>query len=200
MSLPDLQPPAMPTNVSRAWRPTLPGWSDDILPFYAQAAAALGPTDAWVELGVAWGRSIVYLASELVRLKKPGVTLWAVDPWQGEGEIHGERLPYSLRRLVDKATDEELALIHPLRLTSERASGLFERESVAGVFVDAAHDYESVARDLEMWWDAVAVGGVLAGHDYHSRDWPGVVSAVDEFCGLAHVRMTVYGTVWCVRK
>lgn len=48
------------------------------------------------------------------------------------------------------------------------------------VFVDACHEYEDVARDLQTASRLVADGGVLCGHDYCGA-WPGVVRAVHEF-------------------
>lgn len=48
------------------------------------------------------------------------------------------------------------------------------------IYIDAAHDYESVKHDIELWWPMVSDHGILAGHDfddYHS----GVVRAVTEF-------------------
>lgn len=47
------------------------------------------------------------------------------------------------------------------------------------VFVDAAHDYESVKADAAAAHQAVDPDGVLIFHDYCST-WPGVVQAVDE--------------------
>ncbi len=46
------------------------------------------------------------------------------------------------------------------------------------VYIDAAHDYESVRTDLDTWWPLVKVGGVFTGHDF---DIPSVSRAVIEF-------------------
>jgi predicted TIM-barrel fold metal-dependent hydrolase len=34
------------------------------------------------------------------------------------------------------------------------------------VWIDAAHDYENVKRDIESWYPKLKSGGVLFGHDY----------------------------------
>jgi hypothetical protein len=47
-------------------------------------------------------------------------------------------------------------------------------------YVDASHDYESVANDLEAWWERLTQEGILAGHDYDPTH-PGVIRAVNEF-------------------
>jgi hypothetical protein len=51
--------------------------------------------------------------------------------------------------------------------------------SVAAVFVDAGHDYESVMQDLKGWWPHVLPGGLFCGHDYEL--FPGVKRAVTEW-------------------
>lgn len=58
--------------------------------------------------------------------------------------------------------------------------------SLDWVYIDAAHDYSSVARDLEVTRQKVKSDGIIAGHDYVR--WGsfgfrcGVVEAVNEFC------------------
>ncbi len=50
-------------------------------------------------------------------------------------------------------------------------------------YIDAAHDKESVAQDMELWWPLLSARGILAGHDFamKSGDHPGVAEAVHEF-------------------
>lgn len=48
------------------------------------------------------------------------------------------------------------------------------------IYIDAAHDYDSVLKDLEAWWPLTSEIGVFAGHDYDETH-PEVVRAVDEF-------------------
>jgi hypothetical protein len=187
--------PTMTLDESRAWRPSLPGWSNDILPFYRELAGALEDGGEVVEVGVAAGRSIVFLASELVRLKKTKCKLWAVDPWpddyfQGSGgEWNGfGRL---LRKLVSHASDPELSLLHFLRLPSAEAAALWiadpTRKKPAAVFVDGDHSESAARLDLEIWRRACARGTqstlppradklepyrtVMAGSDYRPPEW-----------------------------
>ena len=55
------------------------------------------------------------------------------------------------------------------------------------IYIDAAHDYTSVRRDLEAWWPKLSEGGIFSGHDYitDTRIWRGkkceVYRAVNEF-------------------
>lgn len=62
------------------------------------------------------------------------------------------------------------------------------------IFIDGAHDYESVKADLDAWLPKLSPGGMIAGHDY-DHGWPGVVNAVDEwFPVTGHV-----GSIWFTR-
>jgi len=47
------------------------------------------------------------------------------------------------------------------------------------VYIDADHSYESVKADISTWLPKVRKGGIICGHDY-TRQWPGVIQAVDE--------------------
>lgn len=49
------------------------------------------------------------------------------------------------------------------------------------IFIDAAHSYEAVRRDIRNYLPKVKPDGWFGGHDYHPA-FPGVVRAVDEAC------------------
>ncbi len=48
------------------------------------------------------------------------------------------------------------------------------------LFIDADHSEQAVREDIAAWRPKVRRGGVIAGHDYGSRNHPGVKVAVDE--------------------
>ena len=64
------------------------------------------------------------------------------------------------------------------------------------VYVDAAHEYESVKADIAAWLPKVKTGGVICGDDYVAG-WPGVVQAVDEAFPKIN---RVGGHQWWVKK
>jgi len=72
--------------------------------------------------------------------------------------------------------------------TSFEWSQKFEDETIDGIFIDAAHDYDNVVLDIESWYPKIKPGGFMIGHDYpHPNDpnggFHGLRDAVNE-----HVR------------
>lgn len=51
------------------------------------------------------------------------------------------------------------------------------------IYIDAAHDYDSVKQDIELALPLLEKGGVIAGHDYNTKTFPGVVQAVHDTLG-----------------
>jgi Methyltransferase domain len=182
----------------RRWRPSLRGDSDtpDIMAFYSAAFSELGEDPTIVEIGVAHGRSLLWAASELVRTGRLRAQLWGVDPWRfTAGPVAGHSsmiFKHGLMSLTQHGTDEELQLIHLLRLPSLRAAGLFPPASVDLVMIDGDHSEGACADDIAWWCERVKTGGILAGHDYTDR-WPSVKAAVDSAFGG---RAAVCGSVW----
>lgn len=191
---------SMPLHVARAWRPGLPGgdWSDEPIAFYNAIIPTLGPAPWIAEIGVAYGRSLLYAAEQLVAGGKGGVLL-GVDPWQGQ--MHpdpGSRSPCSFAEALQAMTrwgrPAELEITYLLRTTSLAAAKGVEDGQLVGVLIDGDHRYEACKADIEAWMPKVKPGGWIAGHDYTDK-FPGVVRAVDEaFNGRHKLR----GSVWAV--
>jgi hypothetical protein len=69
---------------------SIPGWTDDdIRTLYDEIASTVGEGDPFVEVGVAYGSSLVYLADRDWPRGNP--KLWAVDLW--EEHMGGDNLP-----------------------------------------------------------------------------------------------------------
>jgi predicted O-methyltransferase YrrM len=130
-----------------------------------------------VEIGSWQGRSTTVLASHT-----PG-RVWAVDTWQGSEEIAhllaNKPEDWLYKTFLDNT--KGLTNIVPLRMTSLEGAEILNDsgQKFDMIFIDAAHDYESVKADIEAWLPLVEPGGLLCGHDY-ATGWPGVMQAVDE--------------------
>jgi hypothetical protein len=66
-------------------------------------------------------------------------------------------------------------------------------------YIDANHDYESVAKDITTIWGRIRRGGIIGGHDFHSR-FPGVVKAVLDFKCLTSQTVHIETPDWWIIK
>jgi predicted O-methyltransferase YrrM len=139
---------------------------------------------AVVEVGSWHGRSTLALAGSC-----PG-TVYAVDHFRGSPGDRDQALAEAdesgpaAREAFTKnlAGHLESGKVRLLEGDSRQVAQDFFCDGLRPdlVFLDGAHDYESVRADIRAWRPRVRAGGVLAGHD---RDRPGVRAAIDELCG-----------------
>lgn len=176
----------MTEETALAWRPSIVGWSQDILPYYEAIAQELAPDAVIVEVGVHSGRSAIFMAEQLVKLGKTGVTFYAVDSWVGPNFREQLLAAYNLRG-TDEARVEGIDLLKVVSVDGVRAARLFDDNSLPFVFIDSDHGLGGMRDHLAAWGPKMKSGGILSGHDYSREDWPGVVEAVDEYFGAANV-------------
>ena len=186
---------------------------------YRRAVDAAQDGDVFVELGVAFGRSVAHLARMCIDNGKK-VKIYAIDPWTddnwaateeddpckvwpswgGEDAEKVKRIggPYSA--FLDSMrthAPEELEYIKPLRLYSYEAAKLFAPGSLKLCMIDANHFYKPVLEDILTWMPKVRPDGILAGDDYSDADFPGVVKAVKEVFGPDGYQIEgSYRTTW----
>ena len=120
---------------------------------------ASGSKDA-VEVGCFMGSSAEVLLSSI------SGHLWTIDTFaSSSGGSEVERIPQKaqinevLFRL-NKYKDRRTIIIGQSELQR------FAPNSVDLVFLDGAHDYESVKRDIVQWLPVLKPGGIMCGHDY----------------------------------
>lgn len=134
--------------------------------------APIDQPSVFVELGVFYGRSSIYLA-ELIKASGKPIILYSVDIWQ-----YYISTDMTYAEFVRNAIKFP-GIVMPIRRSSVEFAKELENDSVDGVFVDADHRYEWVKADMEAWIPKLKNGGILAGHDY-TDDFPGVIKAVTE--------------------
>jgi SAM-dependent methyltransferase len=131
------------------------------------------------EIGCWTGRSTLALA-----MNTRG-TVWAIDTWLG---APGDLDDILARNGFEWAFNEfrhnlrHCPNVYVKKKRSLDAARDFQPQSLDLVFIDAAHDYNSVANDIKAWEPLLIRGGLLCGHDYCDSRWPGVRRAVDELC------------------
>ena len=205
----------------------IPGWYDwhDL---YDEVAMTTPTGSVVVEVGVAFGRSLLYLAEKIAETGKQ-IQLIAVDRWEPYQEAsfiwnESADMPQSERAAYEYAAKHNgifAAFLHNLyhsghanrvsvvRMDSVQAAQSFLAAGIRPhfVFVDAAHDYENVKRDIDAWWETGPEW--MAGHDYNRGSdihFPGVWKAVDEkFAGgnPERVKQDIEWrgqTCWAVRR
>lgn len=157
--------------------------------------------DRLVEVGSFLGKSAAYMAD---RIKASGkdLRLYTVDNWAHPlyvrwwetvaggpvspqpwpvPELVGKLLPDAFAHSL-KATGADQFII-PIQIDSVSGASRFEDDSVFFAFLDADHLYEGIRDDIAAWKGKIKSGGILAGHDYRVKEWPGVEKAVDEIFG-----------------
>ena len=127
-----------------------------------------------MEVGAWKGQSIIHLCQRLQGMEKTA-KLYAVDTFSGDADT-GKANVYPEFDHNAQAAGCSYNII-PVALPSVVASEGFDDASLAGAFIDAAHDYDSVLADLKAWAPKVKEGGIIAGHDI---DAEGVQRALAE--------------------
>jgi hypothetical protein len=169
--------PGHPTPGMHLW-----GWMSPAELEWLHATAAT--MRSVVEIGSLHGRSSFALATGC-----PG-PVYCIDPWNDAGWVSFTR---SLGHLSN---------VHPIRAASPGA-GDFVPGPVDMVFIDGAHDYDSVLADVLYWDERVEV--LLCGHDYvpfsalggNNPGFPDVRTVVDMVFG-DRVRVAPDTAIWCV--
>ena len=153
-----------------------------------------------VEIGVQSG-----FYSRQILLESKLETLYSVDPW-----IHFPSEEYV--DIANISQEEQNGLYLQtikllmrfktrsvcMRLTSEDAANVFQKDFFDFVYIDANHSYEGCKRDINLWWSKLRSGGVFAGHDYvpdglydigNKPTEFGVMAAVNEFITLNNLKL-----------
>jgi predicted O-methyltransferase YrrM len=165
----------------------IPGWFS-FPNLYKSMVERFEDGSIFVEVGTHLGKSISYLAVEIINSNK-NISLYCVDKWE-----HLENKLTEQPELLSKNSNcnryERFLknikpienFIKPIKSSSTEAANNFADNSLDFVFIDARHDYDSVKADLDAWYPKLKPAGVFAGHDYDYPRWRGVVKAVDDFC------------------
>lgn len=169
------------------------GWFD--FPNFYRHLVKTYDNAIFVEVGSWQGKSSCFMGVEIITSRK-NLQLHCVDTWEGSAE-HQDKEIVQRGMLYDtflQNIEPVKSVIKPVRKTSFQASMDYEDNSIAAVFLDGSHDYESVKLDISCWYPRIQPGGVLAGHDH---TWPGVVKAVNEFLDATHLALHIIGFEDC---
>lgn len=154
----------------------------------------------FTEVGCKEGRTTAFVLEHC-----PDCRVMAIDPWipmpqQGtkDGGESYETWDFKAIETDFWARTEPWAnrlTFH--RKTSLEAADLVDDDACDLIFIDAAHDYDSVVEDIAAWRPKVREGGILAGHDFQHK-FPPVMDAVAACFPLMFVNVAP-DSVWWVR-
>lgn len=133
-----------------------------------------------VEIGSWKGKSTVWLGKGIEKSANEGTLLYAIDPHVGSSEHQkSDQKVWTFPEFKNNIEKAKLQyIVHPLAMTS--AEGVRHVKSeIDLIFMDGAHDYDSVKNDFETWFPKVKVGGTMAFHDSFIG-WEGVQRLVDK--------------------
>lgn len=169
----------------------IPGWYD-WPELYREAVHRFPNGSTFVEVGCYLGRSLIHLAT-LAKEANKWFRIIGVDTCRGSGVENGHDNHADVvengggsfvgqlhRNIVQCGFANDINLIVG---SSLQAAAMFSPYSLDFVFIDAAHDYDSVRSDIAAWLTNIRTGGVIAGDDYGipgeiNPVWPGVKQAV----------------------
>jgi len=152
----------------------------------------------FVEIGAYLGKSTCYLSERILASKK-SFKFYVIDNWIGHPS--DVNLAKEIKELGGDVYDKfesnmksagVFNILNTIRGDSSESADRFSDNSVDFVFIDAAHDRDSVKKDISAWLPKVKKGGILAGHDYGNKE-TAVKEVVDEFFGD---RVKVIDNTW----
>lgn len=148
--------------VPNAFPAEIDGW---LTPAEGAKLAELSAGKRVLEVGSYCGRSTVCIA-------RTAKEVFAVDYFDGRGTPDlRHTYPEFKANLERYGVADKVTTLHP--------DGEIPLPEYDLVFIDAAHDAESVSADIERYTPLLKSGGLLAFHDYNEPAHPGVAEAVN---------------------
>lgn len=119
-------------------------------------------------------------------------------PWDRQGDYRMALMRYErFAKIAKLITTKSTEFAKTLQTSGKDFLG---KDTVDFVYIDAAHDHESVANDILAWWPLLKEGGILAGHDFDHHH-KGVIEAVTNFAEHQTAYLTHEATPsWYVYK
>jgi cephalosporin hydroxylase len=159
----------------------------------------------FVEVGVWKGTSAAYMAVEIANSGKT-IKFDCIDTWEGSEEhLDPASSAFELNLLTNQDWLYDTFITNmkpvqewytPYRMESLQAVKLYQPASLDFVFIDAAHDYQSVLADIQAWFPKVK--GSIAGHDYSWSEE--VKQAVHDFFDPLGLEVRETEGCWVVYK
>jgi hypothetical protein len=176
----------------------IPGWFN-FPDLYTDMVNRFKSGSRFVEVGAWMGKSASYMGVEIMNSGKD-IKFDVVDSFKGsKEELNGAHAiakttnikgicannlrPFWSTSKNSDPFDRKDNFLRILPMRSKEAAGMYPEKSLDFVFIDAGHTYDEVRWDIDTWLPKIKKGGVIAGHDFGSKSFPGVEKAVREKFG-----------------
>ncbi len=177
------------------------GWFD-FQDIYDLAVEKAKDGDCFLEVGCFMGKSTAYLMQKIKESGK-SISVSVIDIFEAECEHHNDLIKENgngtLLDIFKKNMDDLDFSPNIIQGTSQEFYSVLNNNYFSMIFIDAAHDYESVKADLNNFYPKLKSGGIFAGHDYGEKSC-GVGQAVDEFVKENNLKLDVMTASWILIK
>ena len=127
--------------------------------------------------------------------------LYLIDPY----EFYEGRM--SMMNSLSKAKEKALNLLRDKNVEfiykKSRDAVIDIPNDLDFVYIDGAHDYKNVQKDIKNYWKKIKVGGVIGGHDMSNGRGGGnngVIKAVTEFAVSNNLKLYIEYPDWWIYK
>jgi len=143
------------------------------------------------EIGVEYGLNAKTML-KYISIEK----LYLIDPYyDNQDNISGDERYKKTKKYLAKYSNK----IKFIRKTSEQALDDIPIE-LDFVYIDGAHNYNAIKKDIELYYKKVKKGGIIGGHDFWASEI-GVCKAALEFAENNNLKL--YGKLtdwWIIKK
>jgi len=163
---------------------TIEGWlsdgeADALIGATLKACCSLPKPHYLIEIGSFQGKSTIVMGKVIKKLF-PESKVFAIDPHEGmigAADQGLQKVTPTLDRF--KTNIRNAGLEQHVALIRDYSFQVNWQDPISLLFIDGLHDYVNVARDFWKFSPFVAIGGLIAFHDYADY-YPGVKALVDE--------------------
>jgi uncharacterized protein YheU (UPF0270 family) len=150
----------MQDKIMRNYHEQMDGRMFDFEPYYQMAAERLPDNCRICEVGIAHGKSAIFLAEAVLNLDKVIERFVMID-----NLAYGqhEQLTSIIKNLIGSGIGaySEFFPFGSLEASFKFPDGYFDF-----VFIDSSHDAAMTRAEIVLWYAKIRDGGFLAGHDY----------------------------------
>jgi hypothetical protein len=129
-------------------------------------------------------------------------TYYAVEHFEGSPELNGQWEGPEQQFQAFLSNTHGLTNVKLVPMKSVEAAKTLSNVAFDVVFIDAAHDYDSIKADVEAWAPLVKSGGILCGHDYGWFVKNGAADGVTRYVRetFPGFRVVPQSAIWYVKR